>query len=161
MPSLLDYCHDMPELVAGAGETLLREGARDGHIYVLVEGEITVFKGAVQVARTRTAGAMFGEMATLLDRPASATVVCSAPSRLRVIADAERFLSASPTVALMVARLLAQRLHDATSYLADMKLQFEDRREHFGMVDRILGSLVNQQQAAVASAPAADADGRL
>lgn len=161
MPSLLDFCQDMPELVVEAGETLLTEGARDGRIYVLVDGEIAVMKGEVQVARVRGAGALFGEMATLLDRPTSATVVASSRSRLRVIEDAERFLSASPEVALMVARLLAQRLHDATSYLADIKLQFEDRREHFGMVDRILGSLVNQQQASVAAVPAAGTDGRL
>ena len=48
-------------------------------------------------------------------------------------------------MALHAARLLAARLQNATTYLADLKLQYEDRRDHFGMVDAILGAMVEQQ----------------
>jgi rubrerythrin len=33
-----------------------------------------------------------------------------------------------------------------TTYLADIKRQFEDERGHLGMVDEILESLLNQQR---------------
>lgn len=157
----LELCGELPEIKADAGEVLIREGAGAVRLLVLVEGDIAVTRGEVQVARIRTPGAMFGEMAMLLDRPASATVTACVPSRLRVVEEPAAFLATNPAMALQVARMLAQRLHDATTYLADMKHQFEDRREHFGRVDRILGSLLNQQPASDAPPPVAGVDSRL
>ena len=161
MTTALDTCGDLPERLAGPGEVLIREGDGGGRLFLLVDGDIAVTRGEVPVARIRTPGAMFGEMALLLGRPASATVTARAPSRLRVAEEGAAFLADHPEVALHVARMLAQRLHDATTYLADLKQQFDDRREHFGMVDRILGSLLNQQPEGAAPPPAAAADPRL
>ena len=44
-----------------------------------------------------------------------------------------------------MARTLAQRLYHATGYLADLKAQFADRSDHFGMMDEILDELLQQQ----------------
>ena len=161
MTNPLEFCGDLPEIAAEAGEVLIGEGAEAVRLLVLVEGDIAVTRGEVQVARITAPGAMFGEMAMLLDRPASATVTAKAPSRLRVVVDPAAFLARQPAMALQIARMLAQRLNDATTYLADMKQQFDDRREHFGRVDRILGSLLNQQPASAAPPPAEGADPRL
>jgi hypothetical protein len=64
-------------------------------------------------------------------------------------------------VALQTARILAQRLHDSTTYLADMKAQFEDRSDHLGMVDRIIGALQNQQSDSSGPITGRKADPRL
>lgn len=161
MTTALDASAALPEITVAAGAALIREGDGGGPLFVLVDGDIAVTKGGVQVARIRTPGAIFGEMAVLLDRNASATVTALAPSRLRTVADGAGFLAAHPDVALHLARMLAQRLQDATTYLADLKQQFADRQEHFGMVDRILGSLMNQQRDRLPSPPDAGSDTRL
>jgi len=41
--------------------------------------------------------------------------------------------------------MLAGRLVDATSYLADLKHQYAGRDDHLGMVDAVLESLMQQQ----------------
>ena len=55
------------------------------------------------------------------------------------------FLRSHPEMAYCVARLLAQRLHAATTYLVDLKQQFEGHANHFGMVDEVLESLLHHQ----------------
>jgi hypothetical protein len=55
------------------------------------------------------------------------------------------FLQSHTDLTYQVARLLARRLHSVTTYLADVKRQFEDHSDHLGMVDEVLEALVNQQ----------------
>jgi len=153
MDAVLAACDHIPDTVAAPGTVLIREGERRGAIYVLIEGTVVVLKGDVRVARIRTPGALFGEMSTLLGMPYSATVVAETQVTVKEVADGEAFLSANPAITLHTARLLAQRLHDSTTYLADLKKQFQDKTDHFGMVDRIMGALQNQQTEA-APAPA-------
>lgn len=146
MDAILDICKDLPEASFSDGEVLLREGNRGGKLYILVEGTLVVMKGTVEVARTNKPGALFGEMSALLDKPYSATVSARGPVRAYMAEDAKAFLRSSPDVALHTAWLLAQRLFDATTYLADLKVQFQDQSDHFGMVDKILDSLMHQQR---------------
>jgi CRP-like cAMP-binding protein len=145
MEGVLEVCADLPDVAFAPGEVVLREGGRDGRIFVLISGTVAVMKGDVRVTRIRNPGALFGEMSVLLGMPYSATVVAETPVRMRLVQDGEAFLRSTPEVALHAARLLAQRLHDTTTYLADLKAQFEGRTDHFGMVDRIIGTLLNHQ----------------
>ena len=46
---------------------------------------------------------------------------------------------------MFIGRLLAGRLNAATSYLADLKRQFEDQGNHLGMVGEVLDVLIHQQ----------------
>ncbi len=146
MDAVISEVAHLPDTSVAPGEVLVREGDRRGAIYVLIDGVVGVFKGDVRVARIRTPGALFGEMSTLLDMPYSATVIAETPVTVKVVQDGEGFLASSPVVALHTARILAQRLHDSTTYLADLKAQFGDRSDHLGMVDRIIGALQNQQK---------------
>jgi hypothetical protein len=84
-------------------------------------------------------------MSVLLDMPHMATVRAMAPSRAHVVEDGAGFLESHPDVAAALARLLAQRLHGVTTYLVDLKKQFEDEASHLGMVDEILEALVHDQ----------------
>jgi hypothetical protein len=59
--------------------------------------------------------------------------------------DAMVFLRSHRDVAYGVAELLAQRLHSMTTYLADLKRQYEDQEDHLGMVDEVLETLTHQQ----------------
>ena len=50
-----------------------------------------------------------------------------------------------PEVAFLIARLLAQRLYAATSYLVDLNRQFAGHETHLAMVGKVLQSLICQQ----------------
>lgn len=146
MNAVLDECRDLQVASFEAGATLMSEGANADHMYVLIDGEISVTKGTVEVARDRTPGSLFGEMSVLLDAPFSATVTAVTPVRAYVVDDPASFMVHRPGLAIHAARLLARRLHDATTYLADLKVQFGDRSDHLGMVDQVLDALMHHQR---------------
>lgn len=144
-PSLLDHCRDLPERAIEAGTVLLQEGERSGRLYVLVEGTLEVYRGEVDFATVSEPGAVFGEMSVLLDMDHTASVRASTPARVHVIDEAAAFLAAHPDALLPIATLLARRLSNATTYLVDLKRQFQDQRDHFAMIDEVLESFTVQQ----------------
>lgn len=145
MPAILDHCHGLPERRVPAGETFIVEGKRSGLVWVLIEGRVDVRKGNVSVATIDEQGAVFGEVAVLLDVPHTASVVTLTPSRLHVVEDTSVFLRV-PDITLEISRLLAKRLQMVTSYLADLKAQFGDQSDHLGMVDEVLDSMLHHQR---------------
>ncbi|MGE0821312.1 MAG: Crp/Fnr family transcriptional regulator [Candidatus Binatia bacterium] len=145
MRSLLSFCQGLPERTYEADEILLHEGERTGVLYVLIEGQVAVLKGDVLVTTVSEPGAIFGEMSVLLDSTHTATVKALSSSRVYVIEHASIFLQSHTDIAYQLAKLLAQRLYGVTTYLVDLKTQFEDQQGHLGMVDEVLGSLVHQQ----------------
>ena len=144
-PNILEAARDYPSIAFAPGEILISEGTASPPIFVLLSGTVSVYRGDIRVSRTSLEGALFGEMSILLDIPSTATVIADTPVTAARIEDSASFLADRPEVALHSAKLLAQRLYDATTYLADLKRQFMDEESHLGMVDRILGSLLTQQ----------------
>jgi CRP/FNR family transcriptional regulator, cyclic AMP receptor protein len=126
-----------------AGTLLLHEGGRTGHLFVLIDGRIDVVKSDTVVASVSEQGAVFGEMSFLLDKPHTATVRAASDSVVYEINDAALFLRQQPAVALLIARLLAQRLNVATTYLADIMHQYAGHGDHLSMVGEILQSMIN------------------
>lgn len=150
MSDVIAICRSFPARTFAPGEVILREGDRTGRLYVLSEGRVSIRKGAAEVARADAPGAMFGEMSVLLGIPHSASVVALDQVTMHLVPDAEDFLATTPQAGLAAARMLAQRLFDATAYLADLKAQYEGAQGQLGMVDRILESLLNQPRRAMA-----------
>jgi len=132
---------------APAGTLLLQEGTKSGRIYVLAEGTAEVARGETRVALVSDPGAIFGEMSVLLDSPHTATVRAFTDIAVYEFPDAAEFLRTDPDITLAVARLLAQRLHSATTYLVDLKRQYAGSGNHLGMVSDVLASLINQPAA--------------
>jgi CRP-like cAMP-binding protein len=161
MASILDACagarrHDYP-----AGTILLSEGDTSGRLYVLAEGAVEVLRGDTQVAVIKGAGSIFGEMSVLLGRPHTATVRAASPVSAYVFEDAESFLKSHPEIAFFLGRLLAERLNAATTYLVDIKRQFEGHGNHLGMVGEVLETLIHQQHEEFMPGPEDAADPRL
>ena len=104
-----------------------------------------MLKNDLQIRTVSEPGAIFGEISVLLDIPHSATVKALSPSRTYVVEHASEFLQSHTDIAYQVARLLAQRLNGITTYLVDMKNQFEDQKNHLGMVDEVLETLLHEQ----------------
>lgn len=145
MTDILTACADLEEVRFAPGEVMLTEGAAGGTLFILIEGEVAIAKGDVHLLTVSEPGAVFGEMAALLGGPYSATVSAAAPVHARWTTNGPGLLAARPELALHAARVLARRLHAATNYLADLKVQFEDRSDHFGMMDTILEALMQKQ----------------
>ncbi|MCX7304339.1 MAG: cyclic nucleotide-binding domain-containing protein [Hyphomicrobiales bacterium] len=142
-PAILDY-HDSRKTDLPAATVLLHEGVRSGRLYVLASGTVEVVRGETRVAIVSEPGSIFGEMSVLLDIPHTATVRTLSPATVYVFEDAEKFLRSDPEVALVVARLLAQRLNTATTYLVDLKRQYSGQGNHLAMVSEVLASLLHQ-----------------
>jgi CRP-like cAMP-binding protein len=143
MREVLDYCTDGIRRDVSAGTLLIREGGTTGHLYVLIEGRLEVIKGDTVVASIADPGAVVGEMSVLLDKPHTATVRAASDSTIYEFGDAASFLREQPAVALLIARLLAQRLNVATTYLADIMHQYAGHGDHLAMVGEILQSMIN------------------
>lgn len=161
MADITDCCEGLPEVDLETGSVLLAEGGRTGRLYILIEGEIQILRGDIEVATVSQPGSVFGEMAVLLDIPHTATVKAMRPSRAYLIEDAGTFLTTAPQMLHHIGTLLALRLQSATGYLADFKRQYAERRDHFGMVDEVLETLLHQQKRAFTPGPDTGSDPRL
>ena len=88
MTDLLALADDLPLREFAADELLLEEGSSPGVMFVLESGTVVIEHAGVPFARIDNPGAVLGEMAAVLDKPATATVravgtVASASSRTR------------------------------------------------------------------------------
>jgi CRP/FNR family cyclic AMP-dependent transcriptional regulator len=124
------------------GAQILVEGHRHHDLLILVSGAVRVTASGAEIRFIDEPGAIFGEMATLLDAPATATVTAVGECRFKRAADAETFLRDHPAFALEIASTLARRLDLVTRYLADLRNQYADRSDHLGVVDTVLESLM-------------------
>ena len=143
MRAVLDYCGGATRREVPAGSLVLQEGSKTGHLFVLLEGRLEVLKGDSVVALLTEPGAMLGEMSVLLDQPHTATVRAATDSIVYEFDDAAAFLRDQPQVALLIARLLAQRLNAANTYLADLMHQYAGHGTHLSMVGELLQSMIN------------------
>lgn len=145
MLDLLALCADLPTLAVPAGEVLIESDTLTSRMYVLASGSVTVERDDTPFARIDSPGAVFGEMAVVLNRPATATVRASSDVVVHVIADPERFLTERPGVALAVLRMAALRLDGLSRYLVDVKRQFAGAEGHLGMIGEVVDTLVHHQ----------------
>lgn len=141
MDDLLALTIGEPEIEIGAGEVLLHEGGEPRDLFVLVSGRLMVRRDDEDFIAIDAPGACVGEMAVLLGREHTATVVATEPSRLRVIADARAALAENPPVLHAVAGLLARRLDLVNHYLADLQQQYRDVDGGLGLVGDVLVEL--------------------
>jgi CRP-like cAMP-binding protein len=146
MPTILDACQGrLPERSFEAGAVIIAEGTPAGKLFILASGTVEVAKQDVVINTLSDPGSVFGEISVLLDTVHTATVRTTSPARFYVVDDPLGFLRTTPDVALGVARLLAHRLHAMTTYLVDLKHQFDQYTDHFGMVDQVLDALTHAQ----------------
>lgn len=145
---------DILELASGSpvesfadGHRLLREGHRSAVLYVLIEGTLEVRRRGRAVIRMSEPGAVVGELGLLLDVPATADVVAVGPTTVHRLDDPEACFAASPRFARHLATTLARRLHQVSTYLADLQDQFADRDDTLGLVPVVLEDLLGADRA--------------
>ena len=161
MQAVLAYCDGFPLQKFKPGDVLIAEGPPSDRMFILAVGEVEVLRGDTQVADTAIPGAIFGEIAALLGGPHTATVRAVTETTAFRIDNARALLQGHKELSFHVSTILARRLTDATSYLADLKRQFAHRSDHFGMVDEVLDALVQRQRPAVTAGSSLKTDSRL
>lgn len=109
----------LPIETFAAGSAVLVAGTKTGRLLVLERGAVEVVSDGVRIGEVREPGAIFGELAALLDLPHTADVRALDESTFRV-AGAESFLHTDPAAALYVARAMARRVNVATDALAEL-----------------------------------------
>ncbi|HZA65544.1 MAG TPA: cyclic nucleotide-binding domain-containing protein [Geminicoccaceae bacterium] len=126
MPPILDpfavlgKLASLPVETYGQGELVLAGGSATGKLLIMTEGAVEVVRAGVRIAEIAEPGAVFGDLAVLLDQPHSADVRTLQPSTFRV-ADGRTILRVDPTVTLYVAMILAQRLDTVDSLLVEAR----------------------------------------
>jgi len=145
MASILDYCKNLPSITLNEGEVLLNEGDKSNKFYILIDGECEILRGNFLINKVSEPGSMLGEMSILLNNPHMATVKSTKKTKLYVVDDVTDFLKSNTDITFHLAKTLAQRLNGVTSYLVDIKNQFEGSEDHLGMVDEVLESLLYNQ----------------
>ncbi|MGJ5205323.1 Crp/Fnr family transcriptional regulator [Bradyrhizobium sp. HKCCYLR20261] len=161
MTDFLRHCTGGHERIIAAGSDLLQEGHSTGHLYILLDGRLEVIKAGATVAVVSEPGALFGEMSLLLEQAHTATVRALIDSRIYEILDAQRFLTENPEATLWIARMLAQRLNVANTYLADLKRQYAGHGTHLSMVGDVLQSMINLPPQQVSPGTDLESDPRL
>jgi CRP/FNR family cyclic AMP-dependent transcriptional regulator len=118
-----------------AGETLIAEGDGAPPLYVLDSGTLEIVRNGVPVTSITGPGAVVGEMAALLGRPATATVRAKGPVSAYLVAEPEKFFEKSPAVLLKIARTLAHRLDATTAFLVESRHRFAGREDELFLDD--------------------------
>ncbi len=129
---------ELPVVRVEAGRDLVREGEPATDMFVLLGGEVEVFKRTPDGTEARVAvlgpGDWFGEMAILEVQSRSATVRAVAPSVLlrMTAADVERLLyrrdpRAYAMLMMNVARELSRRLRVADHLMAQLLATVQER----------------------------------
>jgi CRP-like cAMP-binding protein len=129
----------LPIMKCQSGEDLLTAGSKTGKLFFLKSGAVEVTKDGMQIAKVSTPGAVFGELAALLDQSHTADVRTLEPSEF-FVADAPTLLAIDSAVALYVAAILAHRLDSANRALLDVKRQLiagESRRAITKKVEKV------------------------
>jgi len=152
----LTHLQSLPRLALDTGAVLIVEGQPVQGIYFLESGEVEVRKDDVIIAEVYEPGAIFGDMAFLLDVVPTATVKTVVPSVFRHVPNPREFFRQHPDYALHTATILARRLDSLNRYLVDIKHQFKDRADHLGIIDEVLDALMHKHPRKIARREAGD-----
>jgi CRP-like cAMP-binding protein len=99
------------------GEWIIRQGDPQAAVYVIVEGEVAVVIDD-EDRRVLSKGSFFGEVAVLLEEPATASIITRTPLTCLVIQGSaiQDFLVSHPLVTFRILKAEARRLKTASEW---------------------------------------------
>ncbi|MBW2516906.1 MAG: cyclic nucleotide-binding domain-containing protein [Deltaproteobacteria bacterium] len=120
------------------GQTLFLEGDDTQDLYVLVSGQVEIFKGDQKIRNITEEGSVFGEVSFFLGDLRTASV--KAKTRVEVICipkeEINLFLKECPTAGPDIIRHLSQWLNEATQMLYGLKQVSDQLPDAVIMTDR-------------------------
>jgi CRP-like cAMP-binding protein len=106
------------------GQYVLSAGSKTGQLFILRHGTVEVTRDGTPIATVSEPGAVFGELAIILDKPHTADVRAIERSEFHV-AKASSLLGGNAAALLYVSVLLAQRLDSANDVIVEIKRELE------------------------------------
>ena len=105
------------EVSFAEGEWIIRQGDPQSAVYVIVEGEVAVVIDD-EDRRVLSKGSFFGEVAVLLEEPATASIITRTPLTCLVIQGSaiQEFLTSHPLVTFRILKAEARRLKTASEW---------------------------------------------
>lgn len=129
----------LPILTFEPGESVLAAGSRTGQLFILRQGVVEVAREGQQIATVSEPGAIFGELAIILNKPHTADVRALERSEFHV-AKASSLLTDNAAALLYVSAVLAQRLDAANEVLVEIKRDLQDGKRP-GVISKALDKL--------------------
>ena len=113
----------LPRRELEKNETLFCEGDPGSEMYLLLSGELGVFRAGEQIASLTVPTSIVGEMSFLTGSPRAATVQALKHSMVIVVDDPDSAFHAYPRLGVKVARELATRLNTMNARLQKVRAQ--------------------------------------
>ena len=119
-------------LTFAAGETVIREGVVDNHLYILQAGTAEVRKAGTAVALIEEKGTFIGEISAILGRPRTCTVVAKSECDiLRLAQSIDEMIEKDPHVTKRLLEEMARRIAHVTDDLVEAQhslITFQEQR---------------------------------
>ena len=109
------------------GQTVLAAGSTTGQLFILRHGVVEVVRDGLQIAKVSEPGAVFGELAVILNKPHTADVRAVERSEFHVV-QASSLLAENVSALLYVSAILAQRLDNANGAIVELKQAVQDEK---------------------------------
>lgn len=110
------------------GQIVLTAGSTTGQLFILRQGLVEVVRDGLQIATVSEPGAVFGELAVILDKPHTADVRALQRSEFHVV-KASSLLAENVAALLYVSAMLARRLDIANEVIVEMKRELEPEKQ--------------------------------
>lgn len=137
---------DLPEVRYADGAQILVEGHSHHQLLVLVSGTVRVTAAGAEISTIDVPGSIFGEVAMLLDGPATATVTAVGECVFLRSDRPEALMRTQPGLAYDIAVTLARRLDLLTRRLADLRNRHPEGTQVSGVVGELLESAFQHDQ---------------
>jgi CRP/FNR family transcriptional regulator, cyclic AMP receptor protein len=118
---IMEKLAGFPILMFERGDVVLAQGSATGRLLFLKQGTVDIVMEEVFLTRVMEPGAVFGDVALLLDQGHTADVLAVQSASFYVVEDAETFLRSEPLAALYVATVLAGRLNAVNHLLVEAR----------------------------------------
>lgn len=138
---VLQLCQGLPLKKLSAGENLITQGGHTPQIAVLKSGLVEVLKDRQSIAAVSQPGAIFGEMAVILDAPHNASIRAVELSEFYIIKEPSSFFWEKPEFLWELLKVLANRLDQVDQKLADRK---QDKNETVELIEATLSKALHQ-----------------
>jgi CRP/FNR family transcriptional regulator, cyclic AMP receptor protein len=129
----------LPVSTFEAGQTVLTAGSTTGQLFILRQGVVEIVRDGQQIATVSEPGAVFGELAVILDKPHTADVRALERSEFHVVKASSLFAENVAALAY-VSATLARRLDAANEALVEIKKELDSTKRP-GMIAKALDKL--------------------
>lgn len=141
----------LPVSTFEAGQTVLAAGQKTGQLFILRQGVVEVVRDGLQIATVSEPGAVFGELAVMLEKPHTADVRAVERSEFHVV-EAASLLAENAAALAYVSAILARRLDAANELIVEIKRDLDSSKRP-GVITRALDKLEGLLAPTGANAP--------